>query len=270
MIYYENLYAIIALYAYILIQIILESFPVSSSGHTHLFEMMIHRAGITFPKPTDLYGINDELLHLPTIFVLILFFFDHWKIIFRKIFESKKNFIAIAGFVVIADVCTVVFYFIRKAVGLTIPLALGFLVTAMLLFSLRFFTKQQQEFNAEWSWLHALFLGTLQGFALFPGISRFATTFVGARYVNYAPMRAFVISFFIELPLLIAAVSKKLLILGIWNQSQFLSKDIWFIFLVASFIAYGGLFVMRSFVLTNRIWWFSWYLILPITLSICI
>jgi len=250
------------IYAIIIIQVIVESFPVSSSGHVALFGIMMQRLGWGSLASLTSYGFNDGLLHLPTLFVLVIFFFSEWFNMLRKILKYKKYFFYISRFVIVADGCTTFFYFFIRGNAITLPLGLGFLITALVLFSLRWAPVNNRPVT--WNSVHALLLGCLQGIALLPGISRFALTFAGARWLGYAPHNSFVLSFFIAMPLLFVGVLKGFvdtILLG--YGKQLLHIDYWFIMLIAGIVAYGCLIVVGKIVDKNRVWIISIYPLLP-------
>lgn len=269
MIFLEKTFIVAYIYAVILLQIILESFPVSSSGHLKLLEAVLHRSGWQAPVSFHAFGFNEELLHIPTIFIILIFFSAQWRSMFYAIRASKTTLFSITKFVFIADAITVLFYGVLKYYPLTLPLGIGFLITAALLYSLRYCSLAYKKFS--WQKYDACILGIVQGVALLPGISRFAITFVGARWLRLSPRTAFMLSFFIEVPLLVAGVAK-----GFWavsstgHATQLLNIDLWCIMVGAGIVAYGGLMIIAKMIDIHRLWLVSFYMIIPAILWFCI
>src|SRR3990167_11335022 len=160
------------IYAVIILQIILESLPISSSGHLKLLEIINQKFDIFFYFPLQNFGLNYEILHLPSILVIFIFFFQDFLEIILITFKSLRNFLQVFAFIFITNSITILFYLFHKFKVLPeIPLSLGFFITGILLFSLLFCTKSIKN-NNFWPIKNAFILGIAQGMALFSGISR--------------------------------------------------------------------------------------------------
>ena len=255
----------------IFLQIILESLPVSSSGHLLLAEKFLH---------TQMPKYFDYFLHGSTIIILLIIFNKEWiepvrylitgitNNFFRKK-ASYKNllniFFKIITLVIISNTITTLIWFIFKFYleeknwfGSNLHLLIGFCITTLFLFLLKFKERQnnylpnfiinhnallfkttqnikaQREAlvipNSINSTIHRealvipcltgdpvrniyikyIILGLVQGIALFPGISRFASTYTASRFLNFTPKRAFQITFLLELPLIFAGFAGNL------------------------------------------------------------
>ena len=149
------------LYIYALMQIIFESLPVSSSGNVMLWIPVLQNI-LNLAIPENNIPDFDFLLHIPTIFVIGVFFFRSW---YRSISNIQKGFGSVVGLITccaLADAVTVFFYYLWKAVGTGFfPLWFGFLCTTFLLFSLRWVS--QKSVKGRLSLFDALILGVVQG-----------------------------------------------------------------------------------------------------------
>ncbi|HEV2601926.1 MAG TPA: undecaprenyl-diphosphate phosphatase [Candidatus Babeliales bacterium] len=251
------------------LQIILESFPISSSSHLILFERLMQWCGVAH-MPVVLDGSVEawqeilNVLHGPTVIVLALFFARRWLALVTWDKTWFWQIVSWGMLVLVADLCTLLFFFLFKHTGKDFfPLGLGLCVTAMSLLLTKYYAVDE---NKKFDGMAAIILGCAQGIALLPGISRFGFTFMAARWLQFSPRRAFELSFLIELPLIFAAFVKSAYGLG-WLQIQtvFLHVDLILVMIAAMIGAWIGLVVMDYLINTNRMWWFSVYMILPIT-----
>lgn len=273
-------------------QICLESLPISSSGHLMLASMLCHAingCAVELPKHFD------HFLHGPTLVVLAVFFFSSWwpmvkcmgnslmKLLRGKRLSDSQRFAAsvyakIFVWVACADVITIAMYCFGKLLNKTnivVPsnylLLFGFIVT-MLLFGLLWYKEKflDQSTHKKHGIMHAFILGFVQGLALIPGISRFASTFIVARLLGYSARRAFATSFALFAPLVIAGF----LLNGVAElvmHPEWLSlfTPILILTMVGStIIAYGLFCLAYRMACAHRLWWFGVYLLMPVSLSI--
>lgn len=261
-------------------QIMLESFPVSSSGHILLIEKFLYRGG--FPK-ISLPDSIDYFLHGPTILILILLFRREWGAILKQlIFRPSKSFLkillkiflyicittSIAGcFKFFIDLYLKNFSWFKSDQLLLI----GFCLTATLLFIL-FMKEKREDNNFAYNKLtikKVFIVGIVQALALLPGISRFGSVYVVSRLLNISPRRAFEFTFLIQMPLIIPAFlwgTFKLLRLDIFND--LFSLKIFIFMLIATVIAYFALRFMQQLAYKKRIGLFCFYMLIPIFILI--
>ncbi len=248
-------------YLFIFVCIALEMFPISSSGHLQLLTSYFQSVNLV-PFTDKALSLFSDLLHFPIAIVLFLFFL---KIVIpgHTIFSIKKDLLV---FIIIADSITCLFYVLFKQVQ--IPnyfLPFGFVITGLVLFSL-YFVPNASDNNLT---IHkALLFGLVQGVSLLPGISRFASTFALGRWLGFTASDAFVLSFVIQWPLLIAASAKALLTI--------LFSDIWFPLLFGSCVTIGLSIIFAtgvswfclqwvySLCIKGQLWWFSLYMLIPL------
>jgi undecaprenyl-diphosphatase len=170
-----------------LIQGVTEFFPISSSAHLKAIKMFF---GIATGEETVLF---DLFCHLGTFLALTIYFRKDIAALFRR----PRLFIPFA----IALVPLVPFYFLLKPVrdALSHPEFLGFCLigtAALLYIASRFTQGTKNEVNSK----NALWVGTFQGIALIPGISRSAATIGAGLWRGVAPAEAVRFSFLLSLP----------------------------------------------------------------------
>ncbi|MFA5074905.1 MAG: undecaprenyl-diphosphate phosphatase [Candidatus Babeliales bacterium] len=267
-------------------QIVIESFPVSSSGHVLLIEKIFTKFG--YKTNLQLPDFFDHFLHGPTILIIGLIFYKNWTApifnlihgVFNKNFRKKdsyKNFLNIFLklflYLFITSAITSCFWILDKFINLknnNFILLLGFCLTALLLISLFFkkniFIKKSSYFKKY------IFLGLIQGFALIvPGVSRFASTYVLAYWLGFTPRRAFQTSFLIEIPLIVPAF-----FLGFFKMTKFSGWQNLFdlktclTFIVATIISFFALLFMQKLAINKKLGFIAFYMLIPILILIFI
>lgn len=247
---------------WILIQIIGESLPISSSGHVQLMLRYFHTSFQNFEN-------FDFLLHGPTIIILLVCFFTTWwRLIFKE--KSLKNIFFTACFIIAADVITFFFWKLQLSKLPWIQdcfLPIGFFITIICLYFSQYGTFEKK---ISWSMRDAIILGIVQGLCLLPGISRFAGTYAAGIWLGYNRKDAVAISFLIQFPLLCAAFLKELLMM--YYQPENLQNFVqsWMIFAVAfaSLISYALFCWVIKLIEQNRLWYFAFYMMVPMSLSL--
>lgn len=262
------------LYFWIIVQIILESLPVSSSGHVSLMQSYAHRLGYHWDWNSHSW-IIDFLLHGPMIVILFIFFFTTWwQMILKKpialttlmYYSSWKSIGDLALFLLVADGITIMFWWLH--IVPSIPLWIGFLITAVLLYATRWAKVVIKDFDASLS--YAFVLGLAQSFSFLPGVSRFATTYAAGRLCGYSGPVSFAVSFLIQCPLLVAAFIKGCLALPDCPElmSNFCDVRMICIIVVSTVISYVLLRWIGDIIQKNRLWQFAWYMLIPSMLAL--
>jgi len=168
-----------------LIQGVTEFFPVSSSAHLKVFK--------TFFGISTETVIFDLFCHLGTLLALIVYF----RRDLLEFFYYPRRLIPFA----IALAPLVPFYFALKSVreALSKPEYLGFCLigTAAILFIASLLHRKAK---AKISNQDALWIGTFQGIALIPGISRSAATIGAGLWRGATPCEAVRFSFLLSIP----------------------------------------------------------------------
>ena len=266
-----NIGVCMILLLWILIQIIGESLPISSSGHVTL---MLQYFQVSFENSENF----NFLLHGPTIIILLICFFKAW---WKLIFSSMKNMdlslwynlkmlFSPARFIIIADVITFIFWkmqFSKLFFIQTYFLPIGFFITILCLYF-----SQYGKFHKKISWsvCDAVIFGIVQGICLLPGISRFAGTYAAGVWLGYNRKDAVTVSFLIQFPLLCAAFLKG--ILSMYHQPEILQSFVqsWIMFaiVIASLISYALFCWVIKLIEQNRLWYFAFYMMVPFSLSL--
>ena len=246
------------------IQVVLESFPVSSSGNIIFFNAFLKNyTTITYvPLTESLYYV----LHGPTVLVLGLLFFKTWWRYLVGFFQKDIRALSSIGLCVIADFITVGWYVMFRFIKMEqFPLWLGFFVTTISLASLYWKPRSQQLYS---TWRDGFIMGMAQGLSLLPGISRFAITFVVGMWKGWSPYDALEKSFFIQWPLILAGFLK-----GTYSMyssgciGELLRVDIACSILISTVCAYGALYYVSRIAEARKLWIFAFYTALLMIVS---
>ncbi len=253
----------------ITVQVVSESFPVSSSGHVALALCLVaYKNMLTYFSLYNFLQSHDAViwLNLPTVFVVALFFAREWLFLLFNIQYTWRIVLKLIFYMLCSNIVTTICFFIIRIYDLTIPLWLGFGITLLLLFSLRWCRKSS---HATLTIPRTLLLGLIQGMALLQGISRFAVVFVASRWMGISNRRSFFIAWMLQWP-----ISLGMLFLNIGQymvqQTYVLPLDLPLIMtmIIASTLAFIGMYSMYWLVRRDMLWIMSGYMILPFVLSI--
>ena len=107
-------------------------------------------------------------------------------------------------------------------------------------------------------------LGVVQGFALLPGISRFASTYTAARWLSLSPRHALETAWMIQMPLMGVSFLHSLIIFWqIGIPDQVLNMETALVMMGASI---GGWYALRFAAYVSdrkKMWWFACYMVVP-------
>lgn len=269
----------------VFVQLVFEAVPVSSSGHFLLLSLILDSYGSPF-RIVDLPKFFDHFLHGGAVLVVLFLFFKDWSRPFVCLLSSggilgKKNvnrmqclffiFLKIVGLVIIINLITVLFYLFYYGFLNDFVLdyseeflLLGFFITMLSLFSLRL-KEGDFRLNDSLNFRKAFVLGVVQSMALFPGLSRFASTYVASRWLNLSARRAFQVSFLIQFPLNIASFFKGgWYLLKITNWYAIFNWEVNGALFCGIIISYFLLRLARWVALGQQMWLFGLYLFLPV------
>lgn len=253
----------ICFYFLMMMQIVLESFPISSSGHCVLFEQIF-----PYCQLPSLYNHLQSyvmyVLHIPTALVIALYFFKEWSFPFRHIKRCWPLILKIMLYTAVADLITLCLYIVKQHHEVHLPLSVGFTFTALSLYSLRWCDDSDPK---SWTLYKAIILGCVQSIAFLPGISRFGITFVAARWMGIASRRAFQIALLIHFPLIVMSSCYALYALGPL-KSELLNLISLSVMLGAGIVAYMGISLVGYMVKWHNMWLWSIYMLVPIIISI--
>jgi undecaprenyl-diphosphatase len=236
------------------VQGLTEFLPVSSSGHLVLLER--------FFQIKDNVVLLNLMLHLGTVVALIVFFWkDLMLILKQKDWNLVKNLF-------IAFTTTAIFGFIFKTTvenifiynSSLVPLALGFVFTAIVLF-MSFKTSKNRREISTLTIVEAVKIGFAQAVAIAPGISRSGLTYFTTIKSGINSKDAFKFSFLLSIPTILAATAvevmteyKGIAMSGNWSVIS--------LGLIISFI-FGslGLMLFRQISKNSKLWIFGIYLL---------
>ena len=221
-----------------LIQGITEFLPVSSSGHLNLFQSFLNiTPSLSF----------DVFLNTATLFSVIF--------VFRR---QIKNFLKNLPLIVLGSLpAAIIGLLFSSPIGSifsqTQYLPFFFLFTSILLFSLKFIKAKNQPLTP----LKALIIGLFQTLALFPGVSRSASTLFAALLLGLSPQNAFKFSFYLFIP---ASLGALLLNVGeVSSLSSFSALPSLTAFLLAFLVGILCLHLLRRLLIGRRLWLFGFY-----------
>ena len=258
------------LYVWMIIQVVAESLPISSSGHVALMHEMQHQ------MIADVWAFDYLLQGVSAVVFLSYFFNAWWKLVVKNpigisaLFSAnvwRKNIIPVLIFGIAADGMTFLLWCLQIDQLCNFPLIIGFVITTCALWSTQYAVEKKDV--DIWSIKNGLVVGFVQGCALLPGISRFGTTFATLRWLGYQNRDAFSISFLIQWPLIVAGSLvgfKALHDLG--RIHDVITLQFICLTLVAAMCAYELLCVVKKIIDKNLFWKFSYYMIIPITIAL--
>lgn len=244
-------------------QIIVETMPISSSGHIFLLQTILQKYGFDVLTFFSQKKINLQrlyyFLHLPTLIIIGAYFAPQWL---SFVFHDSKIDISPLLWVMCADMITGVLYLYKPDFMQKFPLGLGFLITAIVL--LKTSTCSGNKLITSWNYYDAVILGLAQAVALLPGISRLALTcFVGC-LLGFSLLDAFCLSWMLQVPLMIVAIVKSIMS-GAERKSlgQLLNIKTCLAIIMSSGLSWIALLLVIKIIQLN--WWyvFGWYMILP-------
>jgi undecaprenyl-diphosphatase len=182
------------------IQGVTEWLPISSTGHLRLAEKLL---GLTLPL------LFDVILHVGTLAVILLFFRKDIKNVLTALAkrdlksENGKLIPLIIVGTALTALISVVFSNTIETVFSEgfLPIAGAFLTCGVVLYLSR--AGQEQK---DITYLAALAIGTAQGAALIPGLSRSGLTIATALLLGMRREKAFKFSFLLSVPAVIGAL----------------------------------------------------------------
>lgn len=242
-----------------LIQGLTEFLPVSSSGHLTFFELLFG-----FSEGSVFYNI---LLHVATLLALI--------IVMRKdiVWLIKNPLSKYVRMLFVSTLLTAVIgILIDQLLGASggfLMVAIGFIITGILLLILDFYIKRNKTNNFNMGYKQAVIVGVVQGIAVLPGLSRSGTTLVAGVLGGASQEDSARFSFLLSIPIILCGTLYEVY-KGVKGGFEFASADILPMavgFIVAFISAIITLKWMLNLVRKNKWLWFSIYLF---AFAICI
>lgn len=262
----------------LMIQIIAESLPISSSTHVLLAQALLAQVGYDVCVPRPLLW----LVHGITALLMLALTYTTWLLLARHPWRCRKIILKLCGYGLCAELITVLFYSTLHIVGVEkIPVVFGLMITTLVLCSLRFIppgfvclrriTQEVPNYAGLTSPLfyNWLVLGLVQGVAVIPGCSRLALTYAAARWLGCSGFRAWLMSCTLAMPLfgaasLVGAV-EVMRAPCLWS---FFSSTNLVLLLLATSIAGCALYLVRTAMIKNQLYHFAWYMGLLTLVSI--
>ena len=182
------------------IQGVTEWLPISSTGHLRIAE---HVLGLTLPL------LFDVTLHVGTLIIILLFFRKDIKLVLVALakgdFKSENGKLIpliIVGTAPTAVIGVVFSSPIETYFGSFLLIAGAFMTCGIVLY----FSRIGNERNENITYIAALAMGTAQGIALIPGLSRSGLTIATALILGVRREKAFKFSFLLSVPAVIGAL----------------------------------------------------------------
>jgi len=183
-----------------IIQGLTEWLPISSTGHLKLAEQILDlKAPI----------LLDVILHVGTLIVILFFFRRDVKGILSalarldfKTEHGKLISLIIVGTIPTALIGLVFGELVENTFQSLLPIAIAFIICGIILYS----AKVGKEKTENVSLLTAIIIGTAQGIAIIPGISRSGATIAVALLLGVKREKAFKFSFLLSIPAILGAL----------------------------------------------------------------
>ena len=242
-----------------LVQGMTEFLPVSSSGHLALAKIM---AGYN-----DAPIAYDIILHVATLLAVIIYFFqDIISLLFewcyglvnvnaRRWTGWRFGWAILIGTAITAPFGIFLKRFVERASHSVLWLGINFLVTAALILSSRFITPCDEPVRVK----NGIFIGIMQGIAVFPGISRSGATMWAGFIAGLSREDAFRFSFLLSIPAIIGAAVLEVIELGGTGLLRSLPHG-WFIGAFTAFVSgIISLVILKRLIIEEKWWAFSIY-----------
>ena len=235
-----------------IVQGLTEFLPVSSSGHLVLFQKLF---GIVDPPV-----LFDVLLHLGTLFAIVVFF---WKDIVSLIvdWKKKKN---LWLFLITGSIPAAIFGFLLNSKideifnSLTLVSVSWIFFGLLLLLSHKFkFSKSNLKRREDEAKIEdGLIVGLFQAIALFPGVSRSGSTIIGGLWQKFSRETAFKMSFLLSIPAILGAAALKL------KDGQLSSLNLGtgiLAIIISGVVGYFSLLVLQKILKSDKFYYFGFY-----------
>ncbi|MEK7602389.1 MAG: undecaprenyl-diphosphate phosphatase [Patescibacteria group bacterium] len=264
-----------------------ELFPISSLGHTVLLPPLL---GWSVDQDAQFFIIFLVATHFATALVLLGFFFDDWMKIARGFFRSitpkrrilSDTYARLSWLIIVGTIPAGLLglLFQKKfehlfAAPVLVSLFLignGFLLYGAELLRRKgrhtFFSPDADHAIATLSYPQALFVGSMQALALFPGFSRTGAALAGGLLCKLDHESAARFSFLLATPLIFAAAALKLPLL---LEAGKYPLDIVFIgFIVSGITAYFSIRFLTKYFKTKTLTPFALYCVFAGLVSLII
>lgn len=184
------------------IQGLTEFLPISSTGHLVLSRKLfgLSEAGLFL----------DTMLHFGTLISVILVFWEEIKYLIKNPF-SKLSLLIIVGTIPTAIIGLAFEDFFENISKTGVTISWEFLLTGLILWVADAKKKQGNKKINQINFRDSLIVGTLQGAAILPAISRSGLTIAGSLFRNIHKEDAAKFSFLLSLPAILGGVVLQIL-----------------------------------------------------------
>jgi undecaprenyl-diphosphatase len=239
------------------VQGLTEFLPVSSSGHLALLQTAFGFSGSALAF--------DILLHCATTLAVLIFFrkditafLGQWcaGLVSKEARTAegwRYGWAVLAGTIVTAAVALPLKVPVEAAMRSSFAVGGGLLATAGVLCLVPLLPDRKKELSLR----AALFVGLVQGIAVFPGVSRSGTTIAAALFMGLAAPEAFRLSFLLSVPAVLGAAILE--VPGLLDGSSALPGGWVPAVFVAFLLGYFALTLLRRLVLSGRWAYFGIY-----------
>ena len=238
------------------IQSVTEWLPISSTGHLRIAEQFL---GLTLPL------LFDVTLHVGTLAIVLFFFRKDIKLVLAALtkgdFKSENG--KLIPLIIVGTVPTAligaVFVFsnaIEACFSSFLPIASAFISCGVVLY----FSKTGAERKENITYMAALAIGTAQGVALIPGLSRSGLTIATALMLGVRREKAFKFSFLLSVPAVLGALG-----LTLYEQHEALTfvgvgwTEILFGIVVSLVVGYFALKLLWKVLAGKKFHFFAFY-----------
>ena len=241
-----------------MVQGLCEFLPVSSSGHLALFQHF-------FGFGNENLVAFDLLLHVPTVLVILIFF---WRDVIRIIVEwfggwftkHKLSGWSYGWAIIIATVMTAAGLPLRKLVdklsSSPFYVGCGLIFTAAIIFIVPLISRRNK--NASLIKI-AVVVGIAQGIAVLPGVSRSGMTIMAGLLMGLGVSEAFRFSFLISVPAVLGASLLEALKMFKSGEAVLLPEGYVWAIIAAFVLGFAALVTMRNLILSGKWGYFSLY-----------
>jgi len=239
------------------IQGVTEWLPISSTGHLRIAEQFLGL--MTLPL------LFDVTLHVGTLIIILLFFRKDIKLVLIALtkgdFKSENG--KLIPLIIVGTVPTAligVVFFISSAIetyfSSFLPIAGAFITCGVVLYFSRIGKGEKENIT----YVEALAIGTAQGIALIPGLSRSGLTIATALILGVRREKAFKFSFLLSVPAIIGALGltfytqhEALVLAGVgWTETLAGIA-------VSMVVGYFALSLLRKIIANKKLYFFAFY-----------
>lgn len=179
-----------------LVQGLTEFLPVSSSGHLVLLQTI-------FGLQEDSL-LFDVILHLATLVPVLVIFAQEFLIILKRP-NSRLTWLLVAGIIPTGIIGLAFHDFFNQLFATGQSLGIEFIITGLVLWIAESLHPRYSKTLDHVSLLDAVFIGTMQGLAIMPAISRSGLTIAGALFRGLERETAARFSFILSAPAILGA-----------------------------------------------------------------